>query len=70
MSEPNTPWWLSWIVPLIAALGFVWMLVKKLFADVAREEMTEINRRLGKVELSLQRIEGRMQERWGDSRED
>jgi len=81
MSEPSQPYWLSWIVPMLAVLGVLWAFVKKLFTNAVRTEMTsmheenrvrlvEMSNRVGVIENTLARIEGRMQERWGDYQED
>lgn len=63
---------------MFAILGTI---AKKLFTNAVREQMSgmhlenqtrllEMGSRLSDVEVTLSRIEGRMQERWGDSRED
>jgi hypothetical protein len=81
MSEPISPWWLPWVLPFITVFGVLWAIVKKIFTNAVRAEMTEmhnenqarlliIENRIGDMESSLQRILGRMQERWGDSRGD
>ena len=81
MAEPATPWWLPYVLPLIAVFGVLWAIIKKLFTNAVRAEMTEMHQenqsrlltiesRIGDMESSLQRILGRLQERWGDSRED
>lgn len=74
MSEPNQPYWLSWIVPMLAVLGVLWAFFKRLFTTAVREQMstmhTENQIRLQEIDGRLARIEGRMQERWGDYRED
>lgn len=81
MSEPTTPWWLAWIVPMLGVFAVIGAIAKKLFTQAVRVEMSgmhlenqtrllEMGNRLGDVETTLSRIEGRMQERWGDSRQD
>lgn len=74
MSEPNQPYWLSWILPMIAVLGVLRVFVKKIFTSAVREQMNvmhaENQTRLQEIDGRLARIEGRMQERWGDYRED
>lgn len=81
MSQQQEPYWLSWIVPMLAVLGVLWAFAKRLFTGAVREQMTvmhEENRgrlegmadRMSVVENTLARIEGRMQERWGDYQED
>jgi hypothetical protein len=81
MSEPNQPFWLSWILPVIAVLGIIGAIVKKLFAQAVRAEMSamheenrarlvDMGNRVSVMENTLARIEGRMQERWGNYQED
>lgn len=81
MSEPSQPYWLAWIAPLVAVFGLVWIVIRKLFITAVREQMTDMHEdnkgrmvvmgdRLSVVENTLSRIEGRMQERWGDYQED
>lgn len=80
MSQQNVPDWLSWVVPVIAVLGSLWAFVKWVFTSVVRTEMTsmhqenqvrldDVGNRISVVENTLARIEGRMQERWGDYQE-
>lgn len=81
MNEPATPWWLAWIMPMLGVLGLVGIVAKKLFTNAVREQMTGMHEenkgrlvvmgeRMSVVENTLSRIEGRMQERWGDYQED
>lgn len=81
MSEPSTPNWLNWVLPVLALLGVLWAIVKRLFVQAVRSEMTvmhqenqhslhEISSRLGEVENTVSNIQGRIQERWGDSQQD
>lgn len=59
---------------MIAVLGVLWAFVKRLFTGAVREQMnamhSENQLRLQEIDGRLARIEGRMQERWGDYRED
>jgi hypothetical protein len=77
MSQDPVPWWLSWVVPVLALVGAVSALVRRVFTHAVRAEMRgmhqenqtvmlEMGNRLNDVETTLARIEGRMQERWGD----
>lgn len=70
MSEPTTPSWLVWVVPVITVMGAVGVIAKKLFTNAVREQMMEMHeenrKRLLVVEKTLSRIEGRMKERWGE----
>lgn len=70
MSEPETPFWLAWVLPLVAVVGVVAAGAKRLFTSAVRNEMESMHRenqaRLTKVENSLIRIEERMRMRWGD----
>lgn len=81
MNEPATPWWLVWIMPMLAVMGVVGIVARKLFTNAVREQMTEmheenrlrlveVGNRMSLVENTLSRIEGRMQERWGNYQED
>lgn len=80
MSQQNVPDWQSWVVPVLAVFGFVGAIVKKLFTNAVRTQMAGMHQensirldgvanRIGVVENTLARIEGRMQERWGDYQE-
>jgi hypothetical protein len=80
MSEPSQPYWLSWILPMLGVLGALWAFVKRVFTNAVRELMTSMHHenqvrldgvanRISVVENTLARIEGRMQERWGDYQE-
>lgn len=80
MSEPSQPFWLAWVAPFLTISGVLWMIIRKLFVTAVREQMTDMHQenkgrlgvldaRLGVVENTLSRIEGRMQERWGDYKE-
>jgi hypothetical protein len=81
MSESPTPNWLNWVVPFLALLATLWAVVKSLFVQAVRAEMTDmhqanqarllqIEHRVGDIESSIQRVLGRLQERWGDSQEE
>lgn len=65
---------------MIAIFGVLTAIVKKLFTNAVRREMSsmheenqnrlrEIGGRVDDMENTLARIEGRMQERWGGYRE-
>lgn len=70
MSEP--PPWLAWGGGSIASAFLVWCL-KQLFSAAVRQEIESMHTqnlsRFSRLENALARIEGRLQERWGDSRE-
>lgn len=42
MSQNNVPEWLSWVVPVITALGVVWAAARRLLVSVTREELADI----------------------------
>jgi hypothetical protein len=69
VSEPVTPWWVSWVLPAIAVLGVLWAMVKKIFTNAVREEteymhnqnqqrLLEVESRLSEIECSVASIEG------------
>lgn len=69
MSEPVTPWWLGWILPMLGVMAVVWTTVKRLFTTAVRDEMSQmhgenqarlltVETRLGEIEVSLGTIEG------------
>lgn len=81
MSEPTTPWWLAWIVPMLGVFAVIGAVAKKLFIQAVRSEMIDMHEenkerlvdmgnRVSVMENTLARIEGRMQERWGNYQED
>lgn len=81
MSEPNPPFWLAWVAPFVTMSGLAWVVIRKLFVTAVREQMVDMHEenkgklvimgnRMSTVENTLARIEGRMQERWGDYSED
>lgn len=75
MSEapPELPWWLGWVVPMLALLAVLWAAFKRLFTiavSASMQEMHDQNQtrfhevfsRLSEIELTLARIEGSQQE--------
>lgn len=81
MSEPTPPFWLAWVAPFVATFGLAWVVIRKLFVTAVREQMVDMHEenkgklatmgeRMSMVENTLSRIEGRMQEHWGDYRGD
>lgn len=65
---------------MLAVLGIVGAIIKKIFTQAVRNEMSamheenkkrlvQVGNRMSVVENTLARIEGRMQERWGDYQE-
>lgn len=76
MSEPSAPSWLAWLamLPLMTLVGAV---VKKLFTNAVRNEMSEMHQenqlrllalehRFNDLEVMLGWIKGRMQAHWDD----
>jgi hypothetical protein len=66
---------------MLTAMGAVGIVAKKLFTNAVREQMAEmheenrkrlleVSNRMSTVENTLARIDGRMQERWGDYQEE
>jgi len=81
MSQPEEPFWLAWVIPILAVIGVVWSILTRAFKHAIREQMNDMHQEnqahLREMELNLSEIaerlsniEGRMQERWGDSRPD
>lgn len=61
MSEPESPFWLAWVLPIISFVG----LVAEGLRRILRMHI-ENQTRFGKIENTLERIEDRMRRRWGD----
>jgi hypothetical protein len=70
MSQQD-PYWLSWIAPTVLLLGTLWALLKWLFVATVKTEMSSMHeenqKRFREIEKSLAKIQGRLEERWGES---
>lgn len=76
MSEPETPFWLAWIAPMLGVLTAIGYIVRNLFVG-AVEQVTkgmhqdnqarfrEMEKRQNDQEETLAWIRGRIVERWG-----